>query len=707
MQALGAPSLLRKKLAGRLLATSVAFLLWWALAPQLQAKGIPLSAKHKKWLEEEVVYIISDDEKNTFVNLTSELEREKFIEEFWALRDPTPGTPENEFKDEHYRRIEYVNHYFGFDSGKEGWRTDRGRIYIQLGEPQQKKHTRMYGEVRPAEIWFYYQTDFPALPNVFNVMFFQPDSISGYRLYSPVLDGPDKLVTRTGAENDPIGSYNFLKQVDPELARVSMTLLTDEPVDPDRGASLASDSLLTRIRNIPNDKFTKEMLERRRQLREAVETRLIFEPKQLELLVAPLFDPEGQSYVHFVLEPPQTLAEMVPKDAKKKEINASVNVLVRSAEKGKLFQQEHRNRFEFDPVDFRRKQDLPVSYEDRLPLPPGKYELTFIFRNELTNVLYNGETTVEVPEFPPQDLRVGPLMVYDKAVRRAPSEPISPFQFSEFQLIPVLADRFGAEEKLSVFFPIHDERAREEEDPIGVLKVEYTLGSLGGGHRENLSEEIDRRSFDKHGNVVHAKSFPLKEFGPGSYRLVVKLTDPVTHQAASETLSFKVVPGRVNREHVVLINSQFAADQRAGWIEYRRGVCEAAAGRAENAIALLQNALQRNPKLDAAREPLVALYFAEGRFDQVVALIPPTGLTVAVSPATAQHFIASLERIGDLPRAIELAERALVLYGPQLPLYRELARIYEVSGQRSRALEVEEKIRQLDRSQGEAVGEKP
>src|SRR5262249_17916519 len=82
----------------------------------------------KKCLDEDVYYISTDEEKAAFKRLTTEEEREQFIEQFWLRRDPTPDTIENEFKEEHYERIAYANERFS--SGKPGWKTDRGRIYI-------------------------------------------------------------------------------------------------------------------------------------------------------------------------------------------------------------------------------------------------------------------------------------------------------------------------------------------------------------------------------------------------------------------------------------------------------------------------------------------------------------------------------------------------------------------------------------------------
>jgi GWxTD domain-containing protein len=90
-----------------------------------------LSKTYKKWLDEDVAYIISDEERKAFKQLSNDEERDQFIEAFWQRRDPTPDTEENEFKEEHYRRIEYANEHFA--AGIPGWKSDRGQTYIKFG----------------------------------------------------------------------------------------------------------------------------------------------------------------------------------------------------------------------------------------------------------------------------------------------------------------------------------------------------------------------------------------------------------------------------------------------------------------------------------------------------------------------------------------------------------------------------------------------
>jgi len=126
---------------------------------------VPLSPKYKTWLEEEVLYIIMPIERQVFQKLTTDRERDLFIEAFWKQRDPTPGTPENEFRTEHARRIVYANKNFHRPTPLPGWRTDRGRIYIILGEPNDIERYSGQGQVNSSEVWFYQDKTALGLPS--------------------------------------------------------------------------------------------------------------------------------------------------------------------------------------------------------------------------------------------------------------------------------------------------------------------------------------------------------------------------------------------------------------------------------------------------------------------------------------------------------------------------------------------------------------
>src|ERR1700720_3350286 len=117
---------------------------------QKKALKTELTKQYKKWLDQDVVWIISDEERAAFKQLSNDEERDTFIEAFWQRRDPTPATEENGYKEEHYQRIAYANEHFA--AGVPGWKTDRGRMYIVFGKPDEiESHPSGGSYERPME----------------------------------------------------------------------------------------------------------------------------------------------------------------------------------------------------------------------------------------------------------------------------------------------------------------------------------------------------------------------------------------------------------------------------------------------------------------------------------------------------------------------------------------------------------------------------
>src|ERR1700704_1589212 len=150
-----------------------------------------LDTPYKEWLNEDVVYIISPEERQAFLQLDTNEEREQFIEQFWLRRSSNPDLPDNDFKEEHYRRIAYANEHYA--SGIPGWKTDRGRIYITFGpadevesHPSGGTYERPYEEgggstsTYPFEKWRYRYID--GIGNDVNIEFVGPTMTGEYRM---------------------------------------------------------------------------------------------------------------------------------------------------------------------------------------------------------------------------------------------------------------------------------------------------------------------------------------------------------------------------------------------------------------------------------------------------------------------------------------------------------------------------------------------
>lgn len=192
-----------------------------------------LDPVHRKWLEEEVTYIITDQEREVFLSLPTVEDRARFVDAFWERRDPDPASPKNELKEEHYERLDYANRIFSRDAPRPGWKTDMGRFWIILGKPHEIQRFDGLNEVVATQVWFYNGDPKLGQPPRFNLVFFKQQDIGEYELYSPMGDGPEALL-RAGSgpqfRTNQHLAVDALEIVSMDLARASLTVDLSEPV---------------------------------------------------------------------------------------------------------------------------------------------------------------------------------------------------------------------------------------------------------------------------------------------------------------------------------------------------------------------------------------------------------------------------------------------------------------------------------------------
>jgi len=280
-----------------------------------------LTQKYKDWLKKDVFYIITSNEKSAFLELENDRQRDLFIREFWRHRDPSPGTPRNEFREEHYRRLAVADRLFSRGTSKPGWRTDRGRIYIILGPPVNRQFFDN-SDIYPIELWYYQGIKSRRIEPFFHVMFYKKLGGGDFILYDPLTDGPNILSPETsdipwfpgrpqldaeasfwgGSTKDQAfggAVYGILYKISPDLAQASLTLLPHgSSADPTK-----SNQVLGHVNQYPsqsvNDKYVTEFLERRASVEVDYSVNYIE-----NLNVVKVFkDADGVDFVHYAIQP--------------------------------------------------------------------------------------------------------------------------------------------------------------------------------------------------------------------------------------------------------------------------------------------------------------------------------------------------------------------------------------------------------------------
>ncbi|MEW5899865.1 MAG: GWxTD domain-containing protein [Acidobacteriota bacterium] len=469
-----------------------------------------LPSIYKKWLEEDVVYLISPLERQVFKKLASDRERDIFIEAFWKQRDPTPGTPENEFKTEHFRRVNHVNRYFGRQSPLPGWKTDRGRIYIILGEPNDVQKFESAQQTYPAEVWFYQGKTDAGLPPGFNLVFFKEHGSGDYKLYSPTRDGPQALLTAyLGAPDNITAAYRKLKEVEPGLAQVSLSLIPGEESTNFGRPSLSSDILLQKVDSLPKKLVRDAYAHKFLQYKDIVEVEYSANYMDSDSLVKILRVSPSVFCVYYSVEPAKL---SVNQYGNKYSTSLSLNGLVKDRT-GKIIHQFDKTlAIEFEEEELRRIRQQPYAIRDAFPLIPGSYELSVLLKNEVSKEFTSLEQNLVIPldESRPW---LTPLILGYKAVKVEPGlNRLKPFQVGGSEILAQASRTFLRTDELLLAFQV-----------LGFPQVEKTEAEIvftflkESEPFKTFSRRID--NYPEYPNILEPVA--MSEFPPAHYQVRV------------------------------------------------------------------------------------------------------------------------------------------------------------------------------------------
>jgi GWxTD domain-containing protein len=704
--------------------TGIAVLLGICLALSMGAPGASaqknkdkdnkekLSENYREWLNRDVVYIITREERKLFLSLATDDARDKFIDRFWEIRNPTPGLPSNEYKDEIYSRIAFANSRYSAGSNEEGWRTDRGHAYIVLGPPAQKQSYYNAANLRPIETWFYSNVS-PALPAFFTVMFYQRDNVGDFRFYSPTMDGPTALVTGMETINDKMGSLHLIQDsVGPEVAHLALSLIPGDPVDMSTGqAGLASDVMLGIIKDLANHPITKADLERRRAMLDTVTSRLIVEAQDLEIVTLPVLDSQGLTRLDYAIRL-RNPSELTLTEDENNHFRFSVEVRVRvfSTPDNKLIFTQQKSVA--DNLDSRRKneiKDKTFGYEGILPLPPGKYRLDFLLTDWSKKVGFHAQREVTVPTVKAGTFVVPGIIPFTSAEMVDPAvADLTPFSLAGVKFTPlvsvppILPPGGNLQVAYQVWTLPEDPRTYANQK----LEVEYATGQPAArGGATIVKDEIGMDQFAAAGSLVNGKKLSLEGKGIGNYMLTLSVDRPDTRQKGFGTLIFKILGNTANLEPWDVADPSIAKDAQTGTLDQDRGLCYLTQGQVDQSRFWFRRALDRDHSNDAARARLVDAYFAKRDYAAVAALFDDAGITEETDSATIIRIADSLRQTGSTNKAVSLLERTLQTRPEDGPLYLALAGCYQQMGNSQKAAELTRKAKAYPGGVAAAVAE--
>ncbi|PWU01269.1 MAG: hypothetical protein C5B51_23090 [Terriglobia bacterium] len=546
--------------------------------------------RFQEWLTGPTSYLITKAERVAFLALKSDEDKDKFIDRFWALRNPAPELEGNEFKEEFYRRVAWANAHFGNDVGGDGWRSDRGRTYILFGKPQGTTTFPGEQQLYPVELWFYANPGLSELPAFFYVLFFDRNAIGGYHFYHPYVDGPDKLVRSGYSKND---AYKYIRSFSPELARVSLSLIPGEPVDTDTfSGSMASMSIIHGIQAYNEMPSYVSTIQNRAFRLERVTSQVHFDVAQAALVTFVARE-TGEPWLHYQVE----IGDPLQPKAAGGKVQYEIAARLFSNEQ-LVFERTDSPAFTVDPATSEELKVRPFVFEDRLPVAEGKFRLTVSIRNAAANKTYEVSRMVSV-EAPAAEVELSDILLVDHYQADTRERP---FQFGGYKFEPIASGQARPPRDLTVFYEVNVKRQTGEE-----LSVEYVIGNVVTKFRKSFEEKLPLSKADSYGSLYTAKSLPTGELTAGSYQLVVRLKDPGSGRITAKSIPFTVVTGD-RKPAIVVSQTRSETPQWKAATYYERALCWLAQGRQPEALQALESSwsLTSNKRIEPLLQHLRA-----------------------------------------------------------------------------------------------------
>ena len=647
-----------------------------------------LPERYQKWLDEEVVYIITPTERDVFLKLQTDRERDLFIAAFWNHRDPTPNSPTNEFKTEHFRRIAYANQHLGREGTVPGWKTDRGRIYILLGEPQDIQRYAGKSLVYDCESWFYQGKTDLGLPSAFNLLFFKRHGLGMFKLYSPVRDGPQALLANyVGAPNDFELAYNTLYDIDASLALVARNLVPGESPEDSVRPSLASDMLIQRIEMLPSQTVQEKYARKFLEYKDIVEVDYSANYLDCDCLIKAFREPSGAYFVHYTIEPQRlSLSQYEGKTYTTLKINGRV-----TTPDGRLvYQYDKTVSIEMPEAQVAELSRSPFNMHDVFPLVDGDYQLSILVKNEVSKEFWSVERSIRIPQSGQAVQMAQPLLGYKASRLDASPRKIRAFQVGPYQISCQPRRTFTAQDTLAVAFQLNDLSANLAQN--GQVKIAFLKDN-------GVFREITRKPSEYPDLPNALEEIPLIDFPPAHYQVRVSLFDGSTEvvTAAEEfDLTFAPSVGRPWYSSLILpeprdpIYSQIAGTQLLNL------------GRYDEARALLELVNEQKPGSPETAYNLARVYVALSEYHKASEIITPF-ISLSQGAKYEMYILAGdiLMKLGDFAKAVEVLDLAISHYGVNASVLNAVGESYLALGNLSEAAAAFEKSLQLSPDQPE------
>jgi GWxTD domain-containing protein len=494
-----------------------------------------LKRAYKDWLDKDVTYIITDEERKAFKKLETDEEREHFIEEFWRRRDPDPDTDENEYREEYYERIAYANEHYA--SGIPGWKSDRGRIYIMYGKPDELETHPSGGSYEresyegggststyPFERWFYRYL--PGIGSGIEIEFVDPTGSGEYRIArSP--DEKDALLNIPGAGLTLAEQMGLSDKADrvANLHGIGNPNYTREQDSPFNRLQLMAD-----LSRPPQIKFN--------DLASAVNTPVIEDnPLNFDVRVDFFRQSDDRVITAFTIQTDNN--NLVFQDSGgllQAQLNIFGKITHISGRRAGVFEDPVITRA--TPEELSDAKERKSAYQKAIALAPGNYKLDVIVRDIASGATGVRHVGFEVKKYDPAKLATSTLVLAVKLEGLGDQPAVGMFTIGNLKVIPNVSGTYHRGSPIGIYMQIYN-AGIDQTTLRPSVDVDYVLLKDG--------KEIGKEAEDWHGSsdagqrLTLARMLDSRQLNPGKYSIEVRVRDRVSGQELKQSAEFTVL----------------------------------------------------------------------------------------------------------------------------------------------------------------------
>src|SRR3984893_1475682 len=496
-----------------------------------------LDTPYRQWLNEDVIYIISPEERQAFLQLETNEEREQFIEQFWLPRSSKPELPENDFKEEHYRRIAYANEHYA--SGIPGWKTDRGRMYIMWGPADEVESHPTGGTYdRPMEEGGGSTSTYPwetwrwrYLEGIGENIILEFVDPSGSGEYHLTMDPGEKdallHVPRAGLSQ--VEAMGMASKADRFSRSDGMTTPRSMGGTPESMNEFSRLELYAKVNKPPAVKF--------KDLEAVVTSRIVRDQLHFNWRTDYLKVTNDTVLVPVTIQVPNGQLSFSSKEGIH---SATMNIFGRvTTLTGRVVQTfEDSVTRDFPDSLFQQSLKLQSIYQKAVPLRPGLYRLDLVIKDVQSGNVGVVNSRLAVPRYDDAKLEASTLILADQ-IEHVPAKQIGTGQFvlGSSKVRPRLQGDFTTADKLGVYMQVYNLKSDDKTHKSSAT-FQYTVKK---GNESVLQFHETSADMKQTGDqVTIERLMPLATLTPGKYTIEVNATDTLSNQTISRTADFTV-----------------------------------------------------------------------------------------------------------------------------------------------------------------------